>query len=681
MKIRFWWMWLVLVAVLFGVACSQGDDDDDNGQGNPADDDAEDDDAVDDDTADDDTADDDTADDDLAPPCEHLFPFTLVPGSRNVPFPNDLFTYIDPTSPTYRRVYMTSGNVATFYDPVIAKWPTLAESMDQLNGFGCFGSLLIPASTAPMAGQLPVGGEASAQDRLVMLITDADSPHNGEFWSLTCEWNTTVSAIQCRPRKSLPENTTVTVAVLDDLAASDGGCYRADNHFQYIRAAEADTEHPYFQLLEPYRRSYIDMFDALDAAGIPRERVLSGMQYTTVDISHDMVSVHDQLVEEAADNPPTWHDVTYTPQAADSPIDVIIEGKIDIPDWRDRDSGWFNRDEEGLPYSTRENEIDFRLTIPKTDGDYPQPFPVAIHGHGIMSSMWEVRSVGEILAPYGIAVLGIDFEFNGARSTGNEIVDALSMINVFNPAKMRDVQRQTAAEIMWLVQLVRNLDDLDVVPYATTGDGDPDLDTDSIFYTGHSWGSIMAGEFIAFIPEIDTFALDAPAGDWISIAMESPNSGPIFEIIDVVESQLGFELIDPTLTAMIMGLHVIDAVDPATLAQFYREPREDDPRDTINIMHQFISYDDTLGTNACLEFAYQYGYPQLEPVVVPIPDAELVSAPRDGSGAYQYDTAEHNLIFEDPSDPMVAAHHLQMGTYLRSRYDDGTPMIIDPFAE
>ncbi len=150
MKIRFWWMWLVLVAVLFGVACSQGDDDDDNGQGNPADDDAEDDDAVDDDTADDDTADDDTADDDLAPPCEHLFPFTLVPGSRNVPFPNDLFTYIDPTSPTYRRVYMTSGNVATFYDPVIAKWPTLAESMDQLNGFVCFGSLLIPASTAPM---------------------------------------------------------------------------------------------------------------------------------------------------------------------------------------------------------------------------------------------------------------------------------------------------------------------------------------------------------------------------------------------------------------------------------------------------------------------------------------------------------------------------------------------------
>jgi len=98
-------------------------------------------------------------------------------------------------------------------------------------------------------------------------------------------------------------------------------------------------------------------------------------------------------------------------------------------------------------------------------------------------------------------------------------------------------------------------------------------------------------------------------------------------------------------------------------------------------MHQFISYDNTLGTNACLEFAYQYGYPQLEPVVVPIPDAELVSAPRDGSGAYQYDTEEHNLIFEDPSDPMVAAHHLQMGTYLRSRYDDGTPVIIDPFAE
>ena len=66
---------------------------------------------------------------------------------------------------------------------------------------------------------------------------------------------------------------------------------------------------------------------------------------------------------------------------------------------------------------------------------------------------------------------------------------------------------------------------------------------------------------------------------------------------------------------------------------------------------------------------------------MPIPGAEVVDAPVERSGVYQFDTDDHNLAFGSESDPMVAAHHRQLGTYLRSRYDDGTPVIIDPFAD
>ena len=96
---------------------------------------------------------------------------------------------------------------------------------------------------------------------------------------------------------------------------------------------------------------------------------------------------------------------------------------------------------------------------------------------------------------------------------------------------------------------------------------------------------------------------------------------------------------------------------------------------------QFIAFDNTLGTDACLEFATQFGFPQLQPVIVPIPGATVVTAPQEGSGVYQFDTDDHNLIFDDESNPLVAAHHKQMGTFLRSRYDQGTPEIIDPLAD
>jgi hypothetical protein len=64
-------------------------------------------------------------------------------------------------------------------------------------------------------------------------------------------------------------------------------------------------------------------------------------------------------------------------------------------------------------------------------------------------------------------VIGFDANFNGERSSGNTIVDALSMIDVFNPIRMRDGMRQQIAETFWEVQLVKNLDDLDLAPYNT----------------------------------------------------------------------------------------------------------------------------------------------------------------------------------------------------------------------
>jgi len=680
-------IFLLVLLLMLGVACTEGDyNEDDEDENDGFDDEEEDDDADgsavpgpgDNDFDDDIIGDDD--DDDTAPECSGMVLFVLTPGERNMPFPTDMLTYDDPTSVTGKRIFMTGGNVATFLDPLIELLPFMAEGMNQINGFGMRAALLVPVSTPPSRGLLPWGEDPGAGDTAVLVVTDPDSPHDGEFWPIRGWYDDVLKAIALDPVFTLPEETTFTFAVLDGLRTADGDCYRADDHFNYLKREEIDSTHLDVQLLEPVRLMFEPIFADLAEAGIDRENVLVAAQFTTQNISFVMDSVREQLADKAAKNPPEWYDLEIQPGGETSPVDVYITGKFDAPDWRDRQTDWFNQDENGAPFSTRENAVPFRMTIPKETETYQQPFPVLIYGHGILSSNNEARRLGEYLAPYGIAVIGMDMEYNGQRSVGEVWLDALNLIDVFNPVRMRDNLRQSATELMWLYHVVRNLDDLDLVP-GGGGDEIDDLDVNYIVYGGHSWGSLMGAQMVAFMFDIDTFALDAPAGDWITIAQESDNVDYIFEIIAVVESIFGTHILDNIWAAVPMMECVLDAVDPATMGQFYREQRADDPREMINIQHQFIAYDYTLPNSACTEFAMQFGYPQVGDVITEIPYAENVAAPHEGSGVYQYDTDEHNLIMYNDSNPLAAAHHHQMAHYIRSGYETGTPEIIDPFAE
>jgi len=670
---------LMLFASLFIGACGD-DDDDDNDDAVDGDDDDDDDDAADDDTG---VADDDTTDDDEEPAeCDYVLPFYLGEGLRNFPVPNDLLLYDDPLSPTGKRAYMTGENVALFLDELLHTYRFLAEAMDQMNGWGMRSPIMIPASVAPRSGLLPFGQEPSMDDAVILAVTDTKSPYYGELWPIYGSWNDVVGAIAIEPKFNLPEGTTVTLVVQDRLEPGVEGCYRADDHFQYLKRTEIDPYHPIVSLLEPYRLRFEPMFTELDALGLARERILVAVELTTQNVSHDMEMVYQRVQEAAAAHPPEWDDITIEQQAPDSPVDIIIHGTFLAPVFiEEGTTNWFAKDENGDPYIVDYWDVPFYMTIPKVDGNYPQPFPVIVFNHGILSSKSEVKRVGRFLAPYGFAVIGFDANFNGERSSGNTIVDALSMIDVFNPIRMRDGMRQQIAETFWEVQLVKNLDDLDLAPYNTKGDGIDDLDTVNVAYASHSWGSIMSGQVIAFEREIDTFALHVPAADLMTIALESDNVEPVWMIVDIIESQFGIDFVDPLLTIAFLLEHIMDGTDAGVMAQFVHDRRPDDPRGEINIMHQFVAYDYTLPYNADAEFARQFGYPQVAEAVHPVPEAERVAAPHAGSGYYMYDTDEHNLMFGSDSDPLVQAQHEQMGHYLRTWYDSGVPEIIDPLAE
>ncbi len=676
---------IMLIATFAFMSFACGDDDD--GNDDSADDDTTGDDDLDDDVNDDlnDDLNDDVDDDTAEAPAGPFLDFNLNPDEKNVPFPSHLYLAEDNGSPTGLRINM-EGSVSAYIDEIMGAVGFILHDLNKVDGFSTAAPVWFPVSEAPKQNQFPDHLNPSADDSVFCVVLEDEShPHHGEFYPLDVDYLRDWKLIQAYPYKPFYENTDYACVVKTGLQTKTGEDYVASDHFRYIISDQADANHEDYEILEPVRQKYAPYFQELfDQYGLNSEDILSATFFHTQWTTHDLLCMREFLEDLAVADPPQvgdWEQISFNHENVDS----VWETTYETPGWFY--DGKLMYDASGDPVIGDDMSVTLRLTIPKAGiNGYEPPNPVAIFGHGINASRTQAGHVAEQFAGWGIATVAIDWLYHGERVQNTQglpdwlisVVQSIQYINVIEPIKMRDNFKQGVSDMVWLKHVIRSLSELDLAPYATEGDLQSDLDTEHIYYTGMSLGSIHGGIIAAMEPDLDGYLLNTGASDWKSIAIDGAVSEYISAISWILDILIPYPVRDDLDISLELFRQMAGAGDPYEYSRYViDEPVIGEPRP--NLLHQMAAYDETLGGPGSAKMAWSMDLTLLNPYVFMVDEMNVADAPFFGPASYQYDIGDHNFFVHN-SDVFAEAH-MQAGTFLRSIYETGVGEIIDPFAD
>ncbi len=614
---------------------------------------------------------DDDADDENYPEtCENgsVFDFFLDSTPLTVPYPNNIYTVGDPDQHTGLRINVDE-NATRPIGLAMGKLGFLDEAYNSLGGFSTVADMYIPLSAEPRPDTLPDAEDPGIGDSVFLMVADEGSPFDGEFAPFTSEWQP--RSIRLQTWKPLRENTHYVLVATRKLAPREDRCYRASTDMRDIienRAGASELSGRY----EPY-------IQMLEGRGFDRGQLLAISDFTTLCATCDLNEVRQILDEQAETDPPQWADWQITPNG-NAAIDSYATAVLDAPKFQDAGGVW-TRDENGDLVAHDTEELSVLLSLPAiSEGAAQQPFPIIVFGHGAISRKESLKSLAPYFAERGFAMAGINAVCHGDRiESSDEVAIALCYFNFFEPLHWRDNIRQTASDHLWLVHALKNLGEVDEIPYETGGDGIPDFDTDHVYYIGHSLGTIHGGVFSALESNIDTWVLTMAGANYVWIGFYTYVVQPVVEVISVIESVFpGVRLVDTVKLIGVMLQNILDAGEPANyLMHLVNDPLpglEDVDRQVLQIG---AAFDETLGGFSGAYFNRAGGWPQLEPYVWDT-GAGSAQAPCVGSAFYQYDTADHQLPFR--STDQGAASREQMAHFFQTKLDTGVGQIIDSSA-
>ncbi|MCL4236414.1 MAG: hypothetical protein KJ042_18075, partial [Deltaproteobacteria bacterium] len=482
-------------------------------------------------------------------------------------------------------------------------------------------------------------------------------------------------SVRLTPWWPLRERTRYLLVATRNLTPAAGGCYQASPSMQDVYFAgggEGDRA---------FAARYADDVARLADAGVAPESILSIADFTTLDATGGLNAVRKKLDEMAEDDPPELTNWVISP-TGDANLDAFATATLSVPIFQNDDGIW--EFDGGEPVVQSYEDITVLLSLPSADA-HPdgQPWPIVIFAHGAISSKGHIYSdyVGSFYGENGFAVAGIDAVCHGERAPDSdfEFAIALCYFDFLSPLRWRDNIRQTISDHLWLAHALRAMESPDVVPLSNEGDGTPDLDGETQYYFGHSLGTIHGGMFAALADGIDAFVMGMAGAKYTTIGLEGPVVEPFRDIIEDLEEQIpSLRVVDSVYAIGALLQNILDAGDPAN----YLNHVKDDPLDGMeghdpDVLHMGASDDYTLGGASGGYFARAGGWPQLAPFVWDA-DTPHASCPHEGSGFYQYDTDEHQLMFV--GDALGDASREQIAHFLRTHIENGTGEIIDPLA-
>lgn len=560
----------------------------------------------------------------------------LVPSFCPLPFPSNVYSVADDSTPTGRRVQLEEEAMPLdYYDG-----RPEADAWNHADGFTPGLALLahFPGVTAASLGAFPssVTIERSLEDDCPTVVLDAESGERIPHWvdlDMTGDDDETRMFI-IHPAIRLADDRRYIVSI-SGLVDADGNTIEATPGFAALRDLIASDE----PSVEERRPLYADIFARLETAGVARAEVQLAWDFTTASRDNQtgwLLHMRDEALEAIGEAGPEY---TITSVETDYEPDTIayrIYLDMEVPMYLDQpgpgaallfgDDGLPEPD-PGAPTAL------FSVEVLIPHAATMAPAGVIQYGHGLLGEKEQIESehFRTFMNEYNYVMMGVDFI--GMAADDEVDIGALIAAGEFHRfARTIDRQHQGMLNSLVAMRLMK-----------TSFAADPDygafIDPERLYYHGISQGGIFGGTYMALTTDVERGVLGVPGMPYNLLLSRSVDFEQFFEIIRATWT-------DPRQHVFLLALADMlwERTEPAGYAPYVLKdmlPGTPEHRVFINAAigdHQVT----TLGAAV---MARTMGMEHVDSGIRDIWGLEKVTAPHDGSGIVEYD-------FGLPPDPI-----------------------------
>ncbi len=537
------------------------------------------------------------------------------PNAFMLPWPSDLTRHDDGTIDLH---YVPNAVHNAFVN-------AYSDSLDhRIDGFSPVASAFLRFSAAVDTSTLPAEPAATLDASASVQLIDVDpgSPEHGTrrpvAWTFretqTRYWTPNTLAVAPAVGFPLRTHTRYALVVTRDVRPRAGGGFQRDVDLDATLATTGGDVS-----VTDARTRLGSAVREVEAAGVPRERVLTLAVFTTGDPTAElfraMAAVHAFDAPSIVDIARTAENTSFVQYEGHyGPSPVFQSGPA--PYWA-VGTGDFALDATGAPVVQDRVNIAFALTVPP--GTPPAAgWPIVIYAHGTGGDATSFVSDGTArsLAGQGLAVIGFDQLFNGERAVGGRSMTAIEFFNFANPSAMRTNNRQAALDLAQLGRLVRTMR---IPASVALGGDDVRFDASRVMFFGHSQGGLNGPLWLAAENGASAAVLSGAGGTFaISLVQKTePVNVPqvVAAVLGIPTSTIGAEL-STFHPVVALAQTVYDPADPVNYGRYIvREPRPGNPPRHVYQTEGFV--DSYAPDDGIESLAFAMGLPLLAPVPHP----------------------------------------------------------------
>ncbi len=506
-------------------------------------------------------------------------------GSRAclLPFPNDLFTRPDRSSPTGLRVHLPQGAM-----PVKTSGQRVSVApYDRADGFspGSAAIVHVPGldnaaafARTGAAGLLDIGRSLRRGQPIVMI--DERTGRRVALWS-ELDANATTPAstdLLIHPAAALVAGHRYVVA-LRHLRTARGRPIQAQTWFALLR-----EDRPLPANERAQRARYARIFAALARAGVTPKGLYEAWDFTVAsrgDLTGRLLSIRNRAFAELGDN-----DLGDGRVAGAAPSYTITGTKVlsaqlraevgtfDVPCYlvtcgTTATTGFHYSSSraDAVPTQTPGNVAvaSFECIIPASAGA-PAPARVSLYGHGLFDSYTDVESppVEALATGHNVVLCATDW---WGLTQADEAYAATVVANLDGFGVIVDRLEQSVLNTLFLGRLMINPQGL-AANAAFQVAGRPMIDTSQLYYDGNSQGGIMGGVLAAVSPDVRRAVLGVTGMDYGNLLLARSTDFTTFSQL------LGTYYTDKSMYPATLDLidQLWDRADPDGYAPYIAHP-------------------------------------------------------------------------------------------------------------
>jgi hypothetical protein len=446
---------------------------------------------------------------------------SLVPSYCMYPFPNNVFSTADASTPTGRRIAFTSPSLPIHSSGLMLE----PEVYNEADGFSAGQAMLtyLPnAATTGLPGWQDIEASLAADAPTVLINAETGErvPHWAEIDESTED---TDGTFMIRPAVRLADATRYIVAIRN-VQDEQGSVIAPSEQFRALRDLVPSDDPD----IEARRPLYADIFMRLDQAGVARDDLQIAWDFTTASGEHDtgdLLHMRDDALSMYDNEGPTYTITSVDDAWETQDIAFKIEGLIDVPLYLDQPGTGARlvEDDQGVPQMQGMAQFRFLVMIPQSA--LLEPAPLMQFGHGLLGDALDVQTehLRTFANEFNYVIFALDW-------IGMASDDQLFIANMLNTGAMHDFEGVSDRLQQGLVNFI-----LGARMMQTSFAQDPDygqyIDPSQLYYWGISQGGIFGGTYMSITPDIERGCLSVPGQPYNLLLNRSVDFTEYFELL------------------------------------------------------------------------------------------------------------------------------------------------------